>query len=346
MKQNKGNSLSLVQCYSYSSDPTLVTNTKGEIVYVNPAWEKLTGYKLKEVIGKNPRFLGSGKTPKDFYKKLWTALLNGKSFVSEEVTDRKKNGTEFQIRSSYYPIQNNKEPLYFVQIMYDITKQKEYGRMRKAFLSMAGHELKTPITTLKLLTQVLRKKVELYEKGNNSFDVLDHEFDRLNDLIDQMLDLSRLETGKMVINSKPVNATNLIANTIKKIQLLSDKQRIKFQYSKEYTILVDEYRIEQVLTNLLTNAFRYSSEEAPIIVSTKKKDKKVIISVQDNGQGISSKKLPHIFEKFYQVHDNGKIGFGLGLYICSEIIKAHGEKIWVESDEGKGSIFFFSLPLL
>jgi PAS domain S-box-containing protein len=338
-------SLPFAQFYSLSPDPTLITNKAGEIVYVNPAWEKHTGYTSKEVVGKNPSFLGSGKTPKELYIKLWTALMKGKSFTTEDVIDKKKDGTEYQIRSKFYPIQDKKETIYFIQVMHDITKQKDYETMQKSFLSMAGHELKTPITTLKLLTQLLRKKVELYEKGDNSFEVLDNEFDRLTDLINQMLDLSRLETGKMAITPKIVTVTKIIMNTINKIQLLSEKHKIKFVKTGEYRVFADEYRIEQVLTNLLTNAIKYSSKKTPVYISIQKRDKKVIISVQDLGHGIQKNKLPHIFEKFYQVHDGGKIGFGLGLYISSEIIKAHNEKLWVESEEGQGSTFYFSLPI-
>ena len=344
-KLSNGNLL-FAQFYSLSPDPTLVTNKEGYIVYVNPAWEKHTGYVLEEVVGKNPRFLASVKTPKGIYKKIWNALLNGKAITTEEVIDKKKDGTEYQIRSKFYPILDNIESTYFIQVIHDITEQKEYENMRKSFLSMAAHELKTPITTLKLLFQIVNNQIGISKKAEHSLIMIDRELDRLTDLIDEMLDLSRVETNKMVITSRPFKLTQLISRILEKFQFLLENHTIIFNHTNEYIASGDEYRIEQVIINLLTNAIKYTPELTIITITVNKKGKKVIVAVKDEGPGIPSQKLLHVFEKFYQVTDKGKLGFGLGLYISSEIVRAHREKLWVESQIGRGTTFYFSLPLV
>lgn len=335
--------------FTNSPDPTLLTSKDAKIVYVNPAWEKLTGYTLKEVFGKNPSILQSGKTPKKVQRKMWEALQKGQSFTSDAVIDRKKNGTYYQIRSNVYPIVENDQIKYYVQLQHDITAIKHLDTLRKEFLSATAHELKTPITVLKLLTQSHLHKAE--KQGADTvkteeLQLIDKELDRLIRLIDDMLDSSRFETGKLYLQFEQINITKLIKNLLSKVRVVAKNHHIVFvKPSEDFFVIADSGRIEQVLLNLISNAVKYSPEKTTITITVKNINNYAVVSVADQGVGIPKGQQNLVFDRYYQVKAKEKRGFGLGLYIAKEIIKRHRGRIWVESIVGKGSTFFFSLPL-
>lgn len=339
----------LQQILTSSSDPILITTKNVEIVYVNPAWEKLTGYSLKEVIGKNPRFLKSGKTPARVYKKMWQALLSGKPFTSDEVIDKRKNGYEYRVGSTVYPVIKDSQTIYYVQRQHDITKEKQLEELRKEFLSASAHELKTPITVLKLLTQAHLNKAKKQSEDTikvSELELIDRELDRLTRLINDMLDTSRFETGKQFMTYEEINLTDLINKTVQKIQIYAKNHKVTVnKLPNNIKVIADSTRIEQVLLNLLSNAVKYSPNNKDIMVTLTLNNNKAVVSVRDEGMGITKSKQKLIFDRYYQVKAKNKIGFGLGLYISKEIIKRHKGKIWVESQKGKGSTFFFTLPL-
>lgn len=339
----------LRQILASSSDPIIITTNEPKIIYVNLAWEKLTGYSFEEVIGKNPRFLQSGKTPRYVYKKMWKTLLLGQTFTSEKVINKKKNGNEYQIRSNIYPVLQNGKAIYYVQLQHNITSIKRLEELQKELLSAAAHELKTPITVLKLLTQSHIYKAQ--KQGNDSISInelkmIDKEIDRFIRIINDMLDSSRFETGKLLMNYEQVNVGQLIISIVEKIQIYTKTHNIVYAHKiKDIFVVADPQRLEQVLLNLLSNAIKYSPEDSQITVSLINDDKKITVSVQDEGIGIPKSKQKLIFDRYYQVKTKKRQGFGLGLYISKEIIKQHHGKLWVESNGKKGSLFLFSLPL-
>lgn len=331
-----------------SSDPILITDRHTNIIYVNPSWEKLTGYTFAEVKDKNPRILQSGKTPQKVYNELWEALNNNQSYTTEETIDKRKDGSEYQIHSTFFSVQKDGIVFNYVQIQHDITQRKQLEDMRKGFLNIAAHELKTPITVLKLISQVHIQKAKKGKKtviNLDELEFLDQELDRLTRLIDDILDSSRFETGKMFLQVELINMTKLIHETISEIKKYSRNHAfLVSEMPKELIVNADQNRIRQVLLNLLSNAAKYSSPKTKITVAAKKITKYVVVSVEDEGSGIAKEKQKYIFDKYYQVKEKEAKGFGLGLYISKDIIKRHKGKIWVESEIGKGSIFSFSLP--
>jgi len=331
-----------------SPDPMLITDTKGNIYYVNPAWEKLTGYAFDEVKGKNPKLLNSGKTPKKIYKKLWEALSKGKSISKEEIIDKRKDGTEYQIHSTFFPIRKNNKNLFYVQALYDITKQKVLERQKDSFIGIASHELKTPITTLSAYTQILEKRLQNDPQNVYFLNNIKVQTNRLVNLIDDLLNVSRIDSGKLELHVKEFDLNTLINKIIVDFQYTTDTHEIVKDGDVQLNVICDENRIEQVLVNLLTNAIKYSPTANKVIIHPFLSKRHAIVAVQDFGLGITKKDQPHIFERFYRTQDKeeGKVsGFGLGLYIANEIIKKHKGKIWVESEKGKGSTFFMSLPV-
>lgn len=339
----------LREIISTINNPLLITNKDFKIVYANPAWENLTGYKLHNVINRDPKFLSSGKTPKRIYSKMWRVLEKGKSFSSSEFINKRKNNSEYKLKSDIYPITLNKKVVYYVQIQHDITNVQQLEEMRKEFLYVAAHELKTPIAVLKLISSSHLNRARKTGKDSiklNELELVDHEIDRLTQLINDILDSSRFETGKQFLMYEKVNLVNLIYSSIEKVKIYSPEFEFNFKYSsKSLYILADSIRIEQVMLNLLSNAVKYSPNSRLVTITASKVSGRAIVSVVDNGIGIEPSKQKYIFDKYYQVKSKSKTGFGLGLYISNEIIKRHKGKLWVKSVPGKGTSFYFSLPL-
>ncbi len=341
------------QILSACSDPILITSTDAKIIFVNPAWEKLTGYKFSEVKGQIPRILQSGKTPRKIYKELWDALLNNQSFTTEETIDRRKDGSEYQIYSTFFPVQQDGKTFYYVQIQHDITERKRLEQLQEVFLTTAAHELKTPITVLKLISQsrlVKAKKSNTRGRDLRELKMIDNEIKSITTLVNDLLDSSRIKTGKLRLLYEKFDLIKLIRHNARKMRIYANIHKIDIKnMPKELFINADQHRIEQVLVNLISNAIKYSPGKTIIDMSVHPEKKKVIVAVRDNGAGIPKNHQKRIFDLFYQINKMSKssrTGFGLGLYISKQIIKRHKGRLWVESELGKGSTFYFSLPLL
>lgn len=235
----------------------------------------------------------------------------------------------------------------------DIDAQKRIEKEKDEFLSIASHELKTPLTSIKAYIQLLDRKLKLSETtAEAGFMVKVHDqIEKLNTLITDLLDVSKIENGKLKINKKPTNLEKLIQNTIENI-LQTNDNKVKIERHgiiPDILIPLDDIRVEQVLINFLTNAIKYSPENNQIIVTTfvDEEEQEVKVSVTDFGIGIPDYKQEAVFQKFYRVEESSLQfqGMGIGLYICSEIIKQHHGNIGVSSILDEGSTFHFTLPL-
>jgi len=245
---------------------------------------------------------------------------------------------------------NDKHPLRMLGTILDITENKRDEIRKNDFIAMASHELKTPLTSLKAYVQLLAKKLA---KANdpfidNALAKADNQVNKMSDLIYAFLDLSRLESGKLHITKQPFDINKLIADTIAETNLLSYSHHINFKPKGVIMVNADMEKIGQVINNFLNNAIKYSPKENPINVSCKIIDNNVQVAVSDKGIGIKQRDQEKLFQRFYRV-DNDRIknisGFGIGLYLSSEIIQHHKGKIGVESKEDEGSTFYFTLPL-
>ncbi|SDL45267.1 hybrid sensor histidine kinase/response regulator [Chryseobacterium taihuense] len=235
----------------------------------------------------------------------------------------------------------------------DIDAQKKVEKEKDEFLSIASHELKTPLTSIKAYIQLLDRKLKLSESSAESgFMVKVHDqIEKLNMLITDLLDVSKIENGKLKISKQPTNLENLIQNTIENI-LQTNENKVKIERHgiiPDILIPLDAIRIEQVLINFLTNAIKYSPQNNQVIVTTfvDEEEQEVKVSVTDFGIGIPDYKQESVFQKFYRVDESSLQfqGMGIGLYICSEIIKQHHGNIGVSSIVDEGSTFYFTLPL-
>jgi len=270
------------------------------------------------------------------------------SIEMEYVRDDKKR---IFLRVNAAPIKNkNNQIIAAVSTFYDITQEKEQEQRKDDFLNMASHELKTPITSMKLYLDLLLARMQLGddEKAIEMVQNVKKQTKKLQNLVNELLDISRIQTGKLSLDKEAFDINPLVVETLELLQTTTYKHKLVFKPKDAIFVFADRFRVYQILTNLLTNAIKYSEEEQEIIINVKQEKERAIISVQDFGIGIASEQKTKIFDKLYQVADRKEKtfpGLGMGLYISKEIVKRHKGAIWVESSKGKGSTFYFSLPL-
>jgi signal transduction histidine kinase/CHASE1-domain containing sensor protein len=224
---------------------------------------------------------------------------------------------------------------------------QEAVELRDNFISVASHELKTPVTSLKTYTQVLKKRLKDNAKDTKIYQKMDVQINKLTLLIQDLLNVSRFQSGTIQYRDEEFNLTTLVHEIVENIQLTAPDHTIKIEGSIKKKIFADRDRIGQVITNLLTNAVKYSPEQEKIIVRLSAKKDHVAVAVQDLGIGIDKKHLDKLFERFYRAtgpEETTFPGMGLGLYISNEIVKRYGGQMIVESEKGKGSQFSFTLP--
>ncbi|HXR83263.1 MAG TPA: ATP-binding protein [Hanamia sp.] len=238
----------------------------------------------------------------------------------------------------------------YEEVKKDIEERIEIDKKKDEFISIASHELKTPVTSLKAYTQILQTTFDedKNEKASAMFAKMDKQIDKLTGLIVDLLDVTKIDKGEMIFDFEKFDVNELITEIAEEMQRTAPKHKIKLKLSDCKKIKGDRNRIGQVIVNFISNAIKYSPGKDKIIVSSKCDDNDVIISVKDFGIGIPKTEHHHIFKRFYRVSGKNNYtfpGLGLGLYISSEIIKRHRGEISFQSKEGKGSTFYFEIPL-
>jgi signal transduction histidine kinase len=235
-----------------------------------------------------------------------------------------------------------------IGVIYDITERKALEKQKDEFISLASHELKTPVTSIKSYTELLheillesgeQQNVKLVEKLNS-------QVDRLINLFNLLLDSTKISHGRIDLTLQTFDLTALIAERLEEFRYLSATHEIIFEASSIPPIHADRERIGQVITNLVSNAIKYSPDATKIIVRSEDGLDGAVVKVQDFGIGISSEDQVHLFTQYYRGPNSETqkhSGFGLGLYISAEIIRQHHGLIGVESKVGEGSTFFFKL---
>lgn len=242
-------------------------------------------------------------------------------------------------------------PVRMIGINMDITERKELERRKDDFISMASHELKTPVTSIKGFTQVLLKRARRSgdEESLRFLTIMDTQLNKLTKLVSDLLDVSKMQSGKLTYREEHFDLDDLVRETVENIQAIVSTHQIQIKGRAHTSVPGDRDRIGQVLINLLTNAIKYSPRANTVIVRVAGDQKEAVVSVQDFGIGIAEAYHDKIFEQFYQVTDPEEKtypGLGIGLYLSDEIVKRHTGRMWVESTKGTGSTFSFSLPLV
>lgn len=233
----------------------------------------------------------------------------------------------------------------------DINESKEHEQLKNEFIGMASHELKTPLTSIKAYIQLLQsmyKGDDDDEFLRKSLSTVNKQVNKLVRLITELLDVSKIESGRMNLSSEVFVINDLLKEIIDEVQHTSVTHDIVLNETEPLAVNADRDRIAQVITNLLTNAIKYSPGSDRVDVYVKHMDGKVQVSVRDYGIGINSEEQRKIFARFYRVEGRNEqtfSGFGIGLYVAAEIIRRHHSRLWVESEKGHGSSFGFTLPV-
>ena len=232
----------------------------------------------------------------------------------------------------------------------DITDKKEIDRRKDDFLSIASHELKTPMTTIKGLVQILQRLApeESSDKYKSFLEKMSFSVDRLNKLVSELLDTSKIQSGNFEVHQQPFEVDKMIRNTVGNLELITPQYNIILKCDSKDFVLGDELQIAQVLNNLISNAIKYSPNSCTLEVHSNRVGNFVKISVIDHGIGISAQDKSNVFKRFFRVQDIQKKfpGMGIGLYISHEIVANHNGTLWVESEIGAGSTFSFTLPVI
>ncbi|RYF93873.1 MAG: PAS domain-containing sensor histidine kinase, partial [Chitinophagaceae bacterium] len=309
----------------------------------------------------------TGLEPEELAKQGWSNILHpddrdrnavtwlksiqtGEPFLIEHRFRRRDGKHRWQLSRALPVVDNNGVIQMWVGTSTDIDEIKKQQEEKDDFIKIASHELKTPITTIKAYVQLLleQENKSLDPLLSKSLSAIDRQVNKLVKLVSDLLDVTRIETGSFQLDKDKFSMTELIRDTIASIQATTSTHQLVFNESREIPVFADRDRITQVLTNLLTNAIKYSPGTNLVIVHTYIDEGELITSVQDFGLGIAEEDREKVFTRFYRAGNmNGKSypGFGIGLYIVREIVSQHKGRTWIESDIDKGSTFHFSLPI-
>ncbi|MGY0036279.1 PAS domain-containing sensor histidine kinase [Pedobacter sp. NJ-S-72] len=320
-------------------------NSIGLLDYVNQVVCDDFGFDIETVVGHGwQKFVH----PDDLAESLerWAnALETGCEYVTEfRLLFKDGNYKWFLARA--IPLIENDKILLWIGTNTNIDLQKNNEQRKDEFISIASHELKTPLTSIKAFNQLIQRKNS--EHSLDGFILKSAQnITRLERLIKDLLDVTKINAGKITYEMEPFDFGKMVAESICNVQLTAPAHEIVFENAVDITYLGDQYRLEQVVHNFLTNAVKYSPNGKRIIVRSVILDNNLIVSFQDFGIGIAEKDSKRLFERYYRVDDNAMRfeGLGLGLFISSEILRRHKGNFWIESEPGKGSTFYFRLPI-
>ena len=338
------------------ADAIIVLDSKGKIKILNKAALKLTKYKQEELLDKPyTSKIKILQEKKDIpYTDYLDKTYSGEVVVSENKYYLLTNDNEkisVNISSAPYLDKNNKVEKCIIVIK-DVTRTKQIEKMKDEFVSIASHQLRTPLTTIKWHTEIIEDfKKDLPKDLLPSVNFISEASERLIHLVAELLDVSRIDTGRnFAIEKKESNLVELVAKIIEGTRMLASNDEVKviYEYDKneDYKIFVDDFKISEAIFNVVTNAIKYSREEGKVIIKLSKDKSFAYIEISDNGLGIPKSEQSRIFERFYRAKNAmTQEGTGLGLYITKSIIEAHSGELSFVSTEGKGTTFTIKLPI-
>ncbi|MCX6736150.1 MAG: ATP-binding protein [Candidatus Parcubacteria bacterium] len=351
-----------------ASDGVVITDLEGIILYVNQGAEKITGFPKEEIVGQKAgcKKNWGGLQDAPFYENLWNIIKTQKKVYLGGMKNQRKNGEKYDAILHISPILGkDKEVKFFVGIERDISKEKMIDRSKTEFVSLASHQLRTPLSFVNWYSEMLLggEVGDLNEKQKKYLEEIYAGNQRMIDLVNSLLNVSRLDLGTFIIEPIQINIQEMTKSLLKELRPQSEKKHIVIQEDYDSippTFLADPKLLRMVFQNLLTNAIKYNQDSGTVMLNVQKVDKKIIfagqemkeenlvISVSDSGIGIPDGQKDKIFTKLFRT-DNAKVseseGNGLGLYIIKSIIDQSGGQIWFDSQENRGTTFYVSFPL-
>ena len=342
-----------------------IADPVGKITEINDKFCEVSGYSRDELFGQDHRIVNSGKHSKTFFIDLWSTISSGNKWHGE-ICNRAKKGSLYWVDSTIIPVKGEDGTIdYYVSVRIDITDHKQHeaeiiaakqeaesaNHAKSEFLSNMSHELRTPMNAILGFSQLLQLDETLTNKQKGSVQEIIMGSNHLMELINEVLDLSKIEAGKLECSLEDCNLNNILTECFSLIEPLTIQNGIQLiddiTPTESYIIYVDYTRFKQVILNLLSNAAKYNNDKGTITVSCEVMDNnKLRITVSDMGNGITKQDQEHLFKPFERFGEyKGIDGAGIGLAITKQLVEMMGGAIGVRSEDGKGSNFWVQVPL-
>lgn len=343
----------LSRIFDLIDDHIVITDSHANIIYANEAVKKQTGYTKDEIIGKTPGDVWGGNMPKEFYQQMWHTIKDLKKPFVGEMKNQRKDGMAYWQELRIYPILDDKtgEITFFIAIEPNITARKAIDSAKSEFVSLASHQLQTPMTAIRWGVERLLKTEKISLKGQEHLEAINQSIRKLMILVNQLLDISRIELGRVQLIPRPLELVKFIEQYLEELKVILEQKKltIKFdQHPPTLSIKIDEVGFRNIIQSLVSNALEYTKPGGKITISLEIQGSRFLLTVSDNGIGIPKSDQTKLFQKFSRASNAQTMktdGTGLGLYIVAQTIKMFGGKIWFQSQEGKGTSFFVELPI-
>lgn len=349
-RQAEERSAKLAAIVTFSDDAIISKTLDSVVTSWNRAAERIFGYTEEEMIGQSIlKIIPTDRTDEE--PRIIERLGRGEPVDHFETKRLRKDGKVLDVSLTISPLRDNEGNIIGAsKIARDISEQKRNEQRKNDFIGMVSHELKTPLTSLNAVLQFAASKLKNFEDPflRTAMSRANLQVKKMTTLINGFLNVSRLESGKMYLDKRWFDLDSLVREIVEETSLVSASNPILFEHCEKTPVYADYDKISSVVSNLIGNAVKYSGNDKPINVYCRIDGRMATVSVADNGPGIKPEDLKRIFERYYRIetdlsHQVG--GFGIGLYLSSEIVKGHRGKIWAKSKPGKGSTFYFTLPL-
>lgn len=336
-----------------AADGILILDAELNIARCNGAFELLYGRPRDQITGKHHKEIlrwkkePNGKTLEESMAEGWPLTPDASLYVEGDL--ERPLPPPLPVGITYAPLLSEETKLRNIILsVRDITHFRTADELKATFISVVSHELRTPVALIKGYASTLRRGDAKWDKStiNDSLEVIEEEADRLSKMIDDLLDASRLQAGGLSLNQADVALPGLALRVSERFASQSPRHRIVTDFPKTFPVILgDETRLEQVLSNLVSNALKYAGK-GEIKISGTVRPEQVVMCVSDEGPGIDAKDLPHIFDRFYRSTNAVKQtkGAGLGLYLARAIVESHGGRMWADASTDSGAKICFSLP--
>ncbi|HET8991797.1 MAG TPA: ATP-binding protein [Candidatus Saccharimonadales bacterium] len=343
--------------FNSMGDGAITTDEFGRITRINKPALKMLGYSRTELIGQP--FLKfviaetlEGRPVGVIDRPITQAFLTGKPVLGK-MNYRTKKGTLLPVDINVSPLMFDNKPIGAIEVFRDISVELEIDRMKSEFISLASHQLRTPLSAIKTYTHMLSDGYmgELNDLQKSSLETIINASNRMNELISTLLNITRIESGTISVNLKPLNIEELIKEILPELNIMADGKAIHFKVHIAKTgstdIKTDSLIVKEVITNLISNAIKYTPDNGQVSLNVKPRTNDILIEVKDTGWGIPEAARDKVFTKFFRgsnIIKKETSGTGLGLYLVKGLLDALGGKIWFKSTEKQGTIFYISLP--
>jgi signal transduction histidine kinase len=337
-----------------AADGILILLGDHSIERCNPAMLRMLGLASDQVLTKGHEDVirlarvKEGQTLEQAEAQGWPPTPNATLYVEG---DLERHGVQpLPVGITYAPLVSQEgELVNIIATVRDITRFREADELKSTFVSVVSHELKTPIALIKGYVSTLRREDASWDRAiiKDSLEVIEEEADRLTEMVENLLDATRLQAGALSMNLCDVSLRSLVKRIADRFQTQTSNHTIILDIPEDFPIILgDELRLEQVVANLISNAIKYSPQGGEIRINGQVRSQQLMICISDQGPGIAPSDIPHVFDRFYRSSDFAKItkGAGLGLYLARAVIEAHGGRIWVDPKPDQGAKICFSLP--